>query len=131
VALGGLDERSDVPDEQPVTVPGERRHEVERHPAVTLLATKVVGERLIQRRGVVRCRADELVVRVERVGDEALAAAHPVVDAEQADEVGAVAVEPERVAADLVAALALSRRLPFVIVVILASATTAIVRLIT
>ncbi len=103
MALRRLDERADVPDEQPVAVAGERRHEVERRRALPLLAPEVVGERLVQRRREVRRRAHEFVVRVQGVGDEALAAAHPVVDAQQPDEVGTVAVEPERVPADLVA----------------------------
>ena len=48
--------------------------------------------------------ADQLVVDRDRIGDEARAAARTGVEAEQPDEVGAVGVEREREAADLVAA---------------------------
>ncbi len=69
-----------------------------------LLAAEVVGHRLVERGDEVGIRAHELVVDRHRVGDEARTTARTRVEAEQAHEVGAVGVERERVAADLVAA---------------------------
>ena len=74
--------------------------------ALVLLAAEVVGELVVERGGQLGRVGDELVVDRDGVGDEARTAGSAGVEAEQADEVGAVAVEREGDAADLVASAA-------------------------
>ena len=69
-----------------------------------LLAAEVVRHRFVQLGRELGRVAHELVVDRDRVGDEARTAARARVEAEEADEIGAVGVEREREAADLVAA---------------------------
>jgi hypothetical protein len=68
-----------------------------------LLATQVVGEGSVQLGGQLGVGADEVVVDADHVRHQAGAAAGAGVEAEQPDQVGAVGVERERHAADLVA----------------------------
>ena len=83
---------------------GEGRHRVEGRCAVGLLAPRVVGQRLVQRRRQVRSVAHQLVVDRHRVGHAGEAAVPRRAEAEEAHQVGPVGVVVERDAAQLVAA---------------------------
>ena len=69
-----------------------------------LLAPQVVRERRVQLGRELGLGAHQLVVDRHDVRDQARAAARARVEAEETDEIGAVGVERERDAADLVAA---------------------------
>ena len=69
-----------------------------------LLAAQVVRERRVELGRELGLGARQLVVNRQRVGDQARAAARARVEAEETDEIGAVGVEREPDAADLVAA---------------------------
>ena len=104
VALRGEDVLGDEADEEAPGVLGEGRDRVEGRRAGGLLAPRVVGQRLVERRGQVRPLAHQVVVDRHGVGHAGETAGAGRAQAEQADQVGPVGVVVERDAAELVAA---------------------------
>ncbi len=100
-------------------------------PATLVLVLLSVGTFAFKSAGPLFLGARPLPVRVQWLVELLPAALLAALVAVSTFADGQSIVVDARVAGMVVAALALSRRVPFVIVVILASATTAIVRLIT
>ena len=96
VPLRRPDVGRDAAHEEAALPLGEHRHEVVRLAARRLLTPEVVGQLVVQRGGQVGALGGEQVVDAHRVGDRRQAAAAPVLEAHEPDEVGAVAVERQR-----------------------------------